>query len=115
GGGNDVAQLGSGDDTFVGNPGDGSDTVDGQSGFDTLQFNGANVAEKIDISANGSRALFTGHVGNVTMDLNSIERIAFTARGGADTITVDNLAGTGVKQVALDLSATPGSEIGDGA
>ena len=113
--GNDVAQLGSGDDTFVWNPGDGSDTVDGQAGFDTLQFNGANVAERIDISANGSRVRFTRDVGNVTMDLNSIERIAFTARGGADTITVDNLAGTGVQQVALDLAATPGSETGDGA
>ena len=113
--GNDVAQLGSGDDTFVWNPGDGSDTVEGQSGFDTLQFNGANVAEKIDIAANGSRVLFTRDVGNVTMDLNSIERIAFTARGGADTITVDNLAGTGVQQVALDLAGTPGTEVGDGA
>ena len=113
--GNDIAQLGSGDDTLVWNPGDGSDTVDGQGGFDTLQFNGSNVAEKIDISANGSRARFTRDVGNVTMDLNSIERIAFTALGGADTITVDNLAGTGVQQVALDLAGTPGTETGDGA
>jgi Ca2+-binding RTX toxin-like protein len=113
--GNDVAQLGAGDDTFVWNPGDGSDTVDGQAGFDTLQFNGANVAEKIDISANGSRARFTRDVGNITMDLNNIERIAFTALGGADTITVDNLAGTDVQQVALDLAAPAGSETGDGA
>jgi Ca2+-binding RTX toxin-like protein len=113
--GNDTAQLGSGDDTFVWNPGDGSDTVDGQSGFDTLQFNGANVAEKIDISANGSRARFTRDVGNVTMDLNNIERIAFTALGGADTIMVDNLAGTDVQQVAVDLAGTPGTETGDGA
>jgi len=43
--GNDVAFLGSGNDTFIWNPGDGSDTVEGQSGFDTLLFNGANVAE----------------------------------------------------------------------
>ena len=53
--GNDVASLGAGDDTFVWNPGDGSDTVEGGAGFDTLQFNGANVSEKIDISANGGR------------------------------------------------------------
>ena len=54
--GNDTALLGAGDDTFVWNPGDGSDTVDGQAGIDTLLFNGANIAEKIDISANGARA-----------------------------------------------------------
>ena len=53
--GNDVALLGDGDDTFVWNPGDGSDTVEGQDGTDTMLFNGANVNEKIDISANGSR------------------------------------------------------------
>src|SRR5262249_19780631 len=56
--GNDVALMGAGDDTFVWNPGDGNDTVEGQNGFDTLQFNGANIAEKIDISANGSHVRF---------------------------------------------------------
>ena len=34
--GNDVALLGAGNDTFVWNPGDGSDTVEGQAGNDTL-------------------------------------------------------------------------------
>ena len=53
--GNDVAQLGAGDDTFIWNPGDGSDIVEGQAGLDTLLFNGANIAEKIDILANGPR------------------------------------------------------------
>src|SRR4051794_3599667 len=43
--GNDVAFLGDGNDRFIWNPGDGSDTVDGQTGADTLQFNGANIAE----------------------------------------------------------------------
>ena len=52
--GNDTALLGAGDDTFVWNPGDGSDTVEGQAGNDTLLFNGANINENIDISANGS-------------------------------------------------------------
>ena len=71
--GNDVAFLGKGDDTFVWNPGDGSDTVEGQGGTDTLLFNGANVNENIDISANGSRARLFRDVGNVTMDLNGVE------------------------------------------
>ena len=46
--------MGAGDDTFVWNPGDGSDTVNGQGGTDTLLFNGANVSENIAISANGA-------------------------------------------------------------
>ena len=71
--GNDVALMGAGDDTFVWNPGDGSDTVEGQAGFDTL-FNGANIAEQIDISANGDR--FTRDVAGITMDLNDVEHIA---------------------------------------
>src|SRR4051812_32908388 len=46
--GNDTALLGAGDDTFQWDPGDASDTVEGQAGTDTMQFNGANIAERID-------------------------------------------------------------------
>ena len=113
--GNDVALLAAGDDTFIWNPGDASDTVEGQAGTDTLQFNGANIDEKIDISANGSRARLTRDVGNVTMDLNGVEHIEVNARGGADTITVNDLTGTDVNQVAIDLGAQPGSPGADGA
>ena len=113
--GNDSAELGNGDDTFIWNPGDGSDVVDGGAGTDTLQFNGANVSEKMIISANGSRAQLTRDVGNVTMDLNGIEHINVAALGGADNITVNDLTGTGVTQVNVDLSGTPGTGVGDGA
>ena len=110
--GNDVALLGAGDDTFIWNPGDGSDTVEGQAGTDTLVFNGANVGENIDISANGSRVRLFRDVGNVTMDLNGVEHIQFNALGGADTITVNDLTGTDVKQVNIDLAATAGQRPG---
>src|SRR3954468_7123382 len=111
--GNDTALLGAGDDTFVWNPGDGSATVEGQDGVDTLVFNGANIAEKIDITANGNRTRFTRDVAAITMDLNDVETINFTALGGADQITVNDLTGTSVKQVALDLGTAGGA--GDGA
>jgi len=112
--GSDTALLGGGNDTFVWNPGDGSDIVDGQTGVDTLLFNGANVNENIDISANGSRARFFRDVGNVTMDLKGMETIDFNALGGADTINVNDLTGTGVKNVNIDLASPPGSGVGDG-
>ena len=105
--GNDMAFMGAGDDTFVWNPGDGSDTVEGQGGNDTLQFNGANVNENIDLSANGSRLRLFRDVGNVTMDVNGVEQVNVDALGGADTITVNDLTGTGVTEVNIDLAARP--------
>jgi Ca2+-binding RTX toxin-like protein len=113
--GNDTLIGGAGNDTFVWNPGDGSDTVEGQGGVDTLQFNGANVAEKIDLSANGSRLLLTRDVGNIVMDVNDVEQVNLTAKGGADQITVGDLSAAKVQQVNIDLAATPGTGTGDGA
>jgi Ca2+-binding RTX toxin-like protein len=48
------------------------------------------------------------------MDLNGVENVQFDARGGADTITVNDLTGTDVKQVGIDLGAIPGTPGGDG-
>src|SRR5215467_10967659 len=111
--GNDTAQLGAGDDTFVWNPGDASDVVEGQDGTDTLVFNGANINEKIDISANGSRVRLTRDIANVTMDLNGIEHIQLNALGGADNITVNDFSSTGVTQASIDLASPLGSGVGD--
>ena len=101
--GTDTAKLGLGDDTFVWNPGDGNDTVDGQAGADTLLFNGAVIAEKIDISANGGNARLTRDIANITMDLDNVETIDVQAKGGADLITVNDLSQTDVSTVKVDL------------
>ena len=104
--GNDTALLGAGDDTFVWNPGDGSDTVEGQAGFDTLQFNGAEHRRANDpVGERLPRALHRD-VGNVNMDLDSVERVNIKALGGADTVTVNDLTGTGVKE-SRSTSARP--------
>ena len=71
------------------------------------------AGEDIDISANGGRVRFTRDIAAVTMDLNDVERIEFNALGGADTITVNDLSGTDVQQVAIDLEASGGG--GDAA
>jgi Ca2+-binding RTX toxin-like protein len=113
--GSDTAFMGAGDDTFVWNPGDGSDIVEGQDGHDTLQFNGANINEKLDLSANGSRLRLFRDVANVTMDVNGTEVVNVAPLGGADTITVNDLSGTDVTNLAIDLSGTPGSGSADGA
>ena len=114
-GGNDLALLGAGDDTFVWDPGDGSDTIEGQDGNDTMLFNGANGAEQVDLSANGNRLRFFRTQGNVTMDTAGVERVLFNALGGADTVTVNDLSGTDVRSVKIDLAGTIGGATGDTA
>src|SRR5262249_56994835 len=96
-----------------GNPGDGNDTIEGQDGTDTMLFFGANIAEKIDVSANGGRVLFSRDVANVTMDLDDVETIDFRALGGIDNIVVGDLTGTDVTRIDLDLRGPNGG--GDGA
>ena len=111
--GNDIAFGGANDDTFVWNPGDGSDILEGQAGSDTLLFNGANVNENIDMSANGARFRFTRDVAAIVMDVDGTENVTFNAFGGADTITVENLTGTAVTNVSINLAASGGG--GDGS
>jgi Ca2+-binding RTX toxin-like protein len=113
GDGNDTALMGAGNDAFVWNPGDDNDTIEGQDGEDQMLFNGAVIAEKINISANGGRVLFTRDIANVVMDTNDVEQIAFSALGGADLITVNDLTGTDVTEVNLGLAVQNG--VGDGA
>ena len=103
-----MALLGAGDDTFVWDPGDGSDVVEGQDGTDTMVFNGSNAAEQFDLSANGSRLRFTRNVGNITMDTNGVEQVDLDALGGADTVVENDLTGTGVTEVNADLGAGDG-------
>jgi Ca2+-binding RTX toxin-like protein len=102
-GGADTAILGSGRDTFVWDPGDGSDAVEGQADRDTLRCNGGGAGEAFEVAANGGRARFTRNVGNISMDLNDVERIDTTTLGGVDTFTADDLSGTDLVELDTDL------------
>jgi Dockerin type I domain len=112
GAGNDKLIGSPGSDTFVWNPGDGNDTIDGGDGLDLLTFNGSNLAETFVIARNGSHVGLTSDVGNVTLDLNAMDGIELNALGGADTITVNDLTGTGLVKVQLNLNGPAGG--GDG-
>src|SRR5581483_1743348 len=107
--GSDTALLGGGDDHFQWDPGDGSDSVEGQGGHDQLDFNGSNAAEKIELAANGSRVLLTRDVAAIALDLNGIEIANIRTLGSADTVTVGDLAGTGMKTVNVDLGDPDGA------
>jgi Ca2+-binding RTX toxin-like protein len=113
--GADVAFGNGGNDTFVWDPGDGSDAFDGQDGTDTLVFNGAAGNEKFELSANDDRLRFTRDLGGITMDIGTTESVVANVEGGTDTVTVNDLSGTDVTNVAIDLAGTPGSGTGDTA
>jgi hypothetical protein len=94
------------------NPGDGSETIDGGKGFDTLQFNTSGASENISVLDFGGHAVVTRDVDGVTLDLQNIERIAFGGDGGGqDNFFISQLDGTAVKEIDIALGP-PG---GDGA
>jgi hypothetical protein len=107
--GHDTAFLGSGHDTFQWDAGDGSDVVDGGHSTDTLVFNGAAASETMSLSAVGDRSVFLRDPGNIRMDMNSVERLQLNALAGADTVTVNDMSGTGFRDADIDLGAADGA------
>lgn len=84
--------------------------IEGQAGIDELIFNGSAGSEIFELSANGSRTRLTRNLGNIVMDLDDVEKISISALGSADTLIVNNLAGTDVAIVNLLLAGA----LGDG-
>ena len=113
GAGDDIILAGGGDDIIAWSPGDGNDTIEGQGGYDTLLFTGSNIAEIVDVLPNGSRVMLHRNVANITLDCDGVEELDVRLLGGADLVTVDDLAGTDVTRVRVDLSSSGGT--GDGA
>jgi len=107
--GNDFASLGAGNDLFIRNNGDGDDEIEGGNGIDTLRFIGSAGADDIDVS---------GILASVSDDTDSvhfkdIERIEVRTLGGVDMVQVDDLTGTGVTAVVVDLAGTSGGAASD--
>jgi hypothetical protein len=106
--GSDHVSLGDGTDMLIWEPGDGSDVVDGGPGTDALQFHGSNIGETMSLSASGSRAEFVRDVSAVDEDMNSIEDFDLSALGGPDQITINDLTGTSIRNVHVDLAGVDG-------
>lgn len=99
-------------DVFTWNPGDGSDAIDGGTGVDVMEFNGANVAENITLDAvNGHFRLFR-NVASIVMDAVALEQVELETLGGADVVTVSDLSSTTVRAVRIGFAGAGG--IGDG-
>ena len=104
-GGVDTAFLGKGDDTFIWDPGDGSDVVEGGAGFDKMVFNGSGGDEIMAANANFGRVSFTRNLGGIVMDLDDVEAIDVNALGGTDSVTVNDMSTTDLRRVNVDLAA----------
>src|SRR5262249_3077068 len=50
----------------------------------------------------------------VALDVHGVEAISVNALGGADTVTVNDLTGTAVTRINLNLAGTVGGTLGDG-
>jgi len=100
-GGADVMAGGDGDDLLIWDPGDGNDLDIGGNGNDTLRFNGNAADEVMTLTKSGpfNRMLFTRNVGNILLDVRTVENIDIEAGAGNDTIVVNNLTGTGITSV----------------
>jgi Ca2+-binding RTX toxin-like protein len=101
--GADTAYLGGGNDTFRWDNGEGSDVIEGQDGTDTMVFNGAAINETVSLTADAGRLKFFRVQGNVTMDTDGVEQVDDNGFGGADSVTVNDLAATDVTQTNIDL------------
>jgi Ca2+-binding RTX toxin-like protein len=108
--GGDFAALGTEDDTFLWDPGDGSDTVEGEDGADTMVFNGNDLAEDFDISANGVRGRLVRNIGSVVMDTDDVETFVVNPFGAADNVTVGDLSATDITSVVTNLAAAAGGD-----
>ena len=51
---------------------------------------------------------------NVALDVDSIENVLYHALGGADTVVINDLLGTGVKSLTIDLTGVINSGVADG-
>jgi hypothetical protein len=99
---NDTVNGGDGDDIITWNHGQGSDIIDGGPGNDQLNFDGNDDAEVMTIVPNGARISLTRDVGNITMDIATVEQLVIEAFGGADSVTAaDNLSANGMLKLWL--------------
>src|SRR5262249_52607140 len=106
-------------DRFNWAKGDGSDTLDGGTDFDTLAIRGGAGDDSFALgNDSGETLLLDGILDptlSATLTLRHFERLEIRPLGGKDSIFIKDLARAGLRRVSVDLASTPGGKTGDGA
>ena len=84
GAGNDALNGGAGDDVFI--VSDGTDTVDGNGGFNTLVYNGTAAGDTLGLNGGAAIAVTGLHTG--TVNNSNIQLVEVNGLGGNDQINV---------------------------
>ena len=110
--GDDIMRGGAGNDRMIWNNGDGSDTMRGGGGQDATEVNGAAAAgDEFQLQSNGVGTASPGenrvdfrrvNLGLFQLDIDGVENIDINGGGGDDSLDVQSLAGTKLKQVNFD-------------
>ncbi len=107
--GNDSLLGGDGNDVFtLDAAGSGTDSADGNDGFNTIQVTGTNAADAIAVgSVDGAISVNLG-AGTILATAN-IQAAIVDALGGNDTVTISNIAG--VAALNLDVRGGAGNDL----
>ena len=106
-GGKDTAAGGAGDDLMLWNAGDGNDILGGGDGADTVRVGGTADLDTFAATASGARLALAVTAGAAfTIDIGTTETLDIIPLGGDDTVTVNDLTGTGVTKINIDLSVS---------
>jgi hypothetical protein len=79
-----------------------------------MEFIGSAGSEAFEASAVAGRLRFIRDLGNIVMDADGTERVDLRALGGQDSTIVNDLSGTDVTQVDIDLAPAISGTTGDG-
>lgn len=97
--------IGSGGaDIMVWNGGDGSDTLNGGADLDTVRINGTSGRDEFSIGAAGSHAQVREAASpTLVISIGTTETLDINVLGDNDVVEINDLAGTGVATVNVDL------------
>ncbi|BAY20626.1 hypothetical protein NIES2100_03680 [Calothrix sp. NIES-2100] len=106
---------GAGNDLLIWNNGDGSDRISGETGYDTVQVNGAPVGDnfRLQRDAQGKAIFDRLNLVPFTLTVDTAEKFEINGQGGDDILDVNNLVGTGVTLVQFTGGA--GNDTLDGS
>ena len=83
--------------------------------LDTHVFNGSGGNEIMAATAVGGHVKFTRNLGPIVMDLNDFEALDVNPIGESkQRLAINDLAGTGLTDVTVDLAGNLGSDFSDG-